>query len=447
MPRINHFFHKAVVFRHFPGLNMGFSFSWVCQCYGHGMFLGLFAACVITRFTDELGLLQYRNMFLAAAPYFQHRLQSDDWAATHYQPAILSVSTVTNLVTAFTLAKVQKGASYPRRIVLSLLINLTVFTILAFSTILLVDVAVGTYFNFLMVMVFGASLATGINQNGVFAYVSGFGREEYTQAIMAGQGVAGVLPSIVQILTQLVTPGPSGDLDAPQGSAKSAFVYFITATLVSSSALLAFLYLVKQSSGRVSMLPTDDDGSILSEHVDRKTVGLWDLFKKLRWNALAVFSVYMITMMAPVYTVMIESVHNDAGRSLFFEPSVFIPLAFLTWNSGDLIGRMIVLVPHLSLAHRPLTLFISAACRLGFIPLYLFCNIHGRGAVVQSDFFYLFIVQLLFGITNGYLGSNCMMGTNYWVLPEEREPAGGFMSMMLVGGLTAGSLLSFLAAG
>lgn len=386
-------------------------------------------------------------MFLAAAPYFRHRLQSDDWAAAHYQPAILSVSTLTNLATAFTLAKVQKGASYPRRIVLSLLINITVFTILAFSTILLEDVAVGTYFKFLMVMVFSASLATGINQNGVYAYVSGLGREEYTQAIMAGQGVAGVLPSAVQILTQLAKPGPNSDPDAPQGSTKSAFIYFITATLVSSSALFAFLYLVKQSSGRVSMLPADDDGSILSEHVDRKTVGLWDLFKKLRWNALAVFLVYMITMMAPVYTVMIESVHDDADRSRLFEPSVFIPFAFLIWNSADLVGRMIVLVPHLSLAHRPLILFVCAVSRLVFIPLYLLCNIHGRGAVVQSDFFYLFIVQLLFGITNGYLGSNCMMGTNYWVLPEEREPAGGFMSMMLVGGLTAGSLLSFLAAG
>ena len=155
-------------------------------------------------------------MFLAAAPYFRHRLQSDDWAATHYQPAILSVSTLTNLATAFTLAKVQKGASYPRRIVLSLLINITVFTILAFSTILLEDVAVGTYFKFLMVMVFGASLATGINQNGVYAYVSGLGREEYTQAIMAGQGVAGVLPSAVQIMTQLAKPGPSGDSAAQQ---------------------------------------------------------------------------------------------------------------------------------------------------------------------------------------------------------------------------------------
>lgn len=82
--------------------------------------------------------------------------------------------------------------------------------------------------------------------------------------------------------------------------------------------------------------------------------------------------------------------------------------------------------------------------RFLFIPLYFLCNIKGRGAAVSSDFFYLVIVQFLFGLTNGYLGSSCMMGAGDWVAPEEREASGGFMGLMLVGGLTVGSLLSFL---
>ena len=44
-----------------------------------------------------------------------------------------------------------------------------------------------------MAIVFTASLAAGFCQNGVFAYVAGFGMGEYTQAIMIGQAVAGVL--------------------------------------------------------------------------------------------------------------------------------------------------------------------------------------------------------------------------------------------------------------
>jgi equilibrative nucleoside transporter 1/2/3 len=84
-----------------------------------------------------------------------------------------------------------------------------------------------------------------------------------------------------------------------------------------------------------------------------------------------------------------------------------------------------------------------SVARLGFIPLYLLCNVRGQGAVVSSDAFYLFVVQLLFGMTNGYIGSSCMMGAADFVSPDEREAAGGFMGLMLVGGLTTGSLLSF----
>ena len=120
-------------------------------------------------------------MFLAGAPYFHYRLQSNEWAASHYQPSITSVSTVANLGTVITLANVQKDVSYPRRIILSYTIHIFVFMLLAFSTVLAKNAATGTYFDFLMVMVFGASMATGMNQNGVFAYVPMFRRKEYTQ--------------------------------------------------------------------------------------------------------------------------------------------------------------------------------------------------------------------------------------------------------------------------
>jgi equilibrative nucleoside transporter 1/2/3 len=55
------------------------------------------------------------------------------------------------------------------------------------------DSSVRVYFRFLIVIVFSVSFAARLNQNGVFAYVIGYGREEYTQAIIDRQGVAGVL--------------------------------------------------------------------------------------------------------------------------------------------------------------------------------------------------------------------------------------------------------------
>lgn len=137
-------------------------------------------------------------MFLAAGPYFQKRFQSEAWILDHFQSAILSVSTIANLGSMVVLTKLQTAASYPKRIIWALVLNLIVFTLLALSTSLFRDVKAWTYLTFVLSMVFVASLATGLSQNGVFAFVSGFGREEYMQAIMTGQAVAGVLPCIAR---------------------------------------------------------------------------------------------------------------------------------------------------------------------------------------------------------------------------------------------------------
>ncbi|KAI9879780.1 MAG: hypothetical protein M1830_007222 [Pleopsidium flavum] len=393
-----------------------------------------------------IAMLWAWNMFLAAAPYFQRRFESSDWILTHFQSAIISTSTITNLGSVLILTKLQSKASYPKRIASSLMINNICFTLLALSTTFFRRVSAGSYFVFLMFMVFVASLATGLSQNGVFAYVSGFGREEYTQAIMTGQAIAGVLPCIAQIVSVLSVP-PKDVKDAPESSV-SAFSYFLTATAVSTLALVAFLYLLRRRSlyeKHVSAVE-DLDGAEEEEHTERKVVGLWVLCKKLRWLALAVFLCFCVTMVFPVFTSEILSVRDPSTSPRLFQRASFIPFAFLLWNAGDLIGRLLTLVPQLRLMQYPRILFIFSLVRLIFIPLYLLCNIRGRGAVIKSDTFYLIIVQFLFGLSNGYLGSNCMMGAAEWVEIEEREAAGGFMGLMLVAGLTVGSLLSFLAA-
>lgn len=279
-------------------------------------------------------------MFLAAATYFHSRFESDEWTATHYQPSILTVSTLTNLGTVYAFARIQKHVSYPWRITLSLLINCFVFTLLAFSTIVLKDISVRAYFGFLMVMVFGASFAAGLNQNGVFAYVSGYGREEYTQAIMGGQGVAGVLPCIAQIVSVLAVPRATSDGQGQDGaggsSSKSAFIYFFTATGVSVFTLLAFLYLLRNRPSPKQKATDEDEDAPLADDGPDKSVSLWMLFKKLWYLSLAVFVCLQVTMMFfPVYTSQILSVNNPE-KSRMYDATVFIPLAFLLWNIGDL---------------------------------------------------------------------------------------------------------------
>lgn len=394
-----------------------------------------------------IAMLWAWNMFLAAAPYFQSRFEGNSWILNHFQAAEISVSCVTNLVSMIILSKLQKNASYPKRIASSLIINAIAFTILALST--LIKSSPSVYFGFLLVTIFAASLSTGLIQNGLFAYASGFERGEYTQAIMTGQAVAGVLPPLTQIISVAVISNPEKSAEAVAQSNTSAFIYFITATVISVLALVAFFFLLRRKAQTTSLQQAkaaqvngtehetrdsiQDDFST-SEHT---TVGLWTLFRKLPFLASGVFVCFAVTMIGfPVFTASIFSVSQ-------IDNAIFIPLAFLIWNVGDLLGRLVTLSPKISLTHYPFALFCISMARFIFIPLYFLCNIKGRGAIVSSDFFYLIIVQLLYGLSNGYLGSECMMGAGEWVTAEEKEAAGGFMGLMLVGGLTVGSLVSF----
>lgn len=389
-------------------------------------------------------------MFLAAAPYFQKRFDSNDWILAHFQSAIISVGTLTNLGSMLVLTKLQSKASYPKRICSSLVLSLTIFSLLAISTKHFLDISAGLYLAFILVMVFFTSLATGLCQNGAFAFASGFGRTEYMQAIMTGQGVAGVLPSVAQIVSVLAVPvtdnwEDAGEEDSPPPtqSTTAAFVFFLTATIVSASALLAFLPLVRRHNRIVESRMMESITSVeQAERAARTEVGILTLYKKLRWLAASVFLCFAITMFFPVFTSQVVSVRPSDDAPRIFQPATFIPLAFLFWNLGDLSGRLSTVLPF-SLAHRPRVLFIIALARALFLPMYQLCNIRDRGAVINSDAFYLLVVQFGFGLTNGWLGSSCMMGANEWVEHGEREAAGGFMGLNLVAGLTVGSLSSF----
>lgn len=396
-------------------------------------------------------------MFLAAAPYFQLRFQDDDWILDNFQSAIISVSTLGNLGSMVVLTNIQSTASYPFRINLALYINVVIFGFLTASTTTFLDTSSSTYLGFVLAMVALTAWAAGLIQNGAFAFAASFGRPEYMQAIMAGQGVAGVLPSLVQVISVLVAPPAnttSGTREETSpGNGKAAFIYFLTAVIVSIVALVAFIPLVNRHNRIVenrmmehmATSVTSIESAERAERAARKVVSMPKLFKKLHWLAGGVFMCFAVAMFFPVFTPKILSVTPPDEASLLLQPAAFIPLGFFFWNLGDLGGRASSLF--LPLRDRPALLFVVSIARLLFLPLYALCNLHGKGAVINSDVFYLLLVQFPFGFTTGWLGSNCMMAAGEWVEEGEREASGGFMGLSLVAGLAFGSLLSFTAAG
>ncbi|RDW65527.1 hypothetical protein BP5796_10219 [Coleophoma crateriformis] len=418
----------------------GESFSWLE--YSIFMMLGV-------------AMLWAWNMFLAAAPYFQSRFVSDEHILSSFQSAIISVGTITNLGSMLVLGNLQAKASYPKRIISALALNIIVFALLSISTTYFRGISAGGYLAFVLIMVFATSVATGLCQNGAFAFASSFGRPEYIQAIMTGQGIAGVLPSVAQIVSVLAIPkqdnwsdnGPDNTGTPVDDTSTSAFVYFLTAMVISAATLLAVLPLIRKHKRIIESQMTTSMTSIEeAERAMRTVVSMRALYKKLHWLATAVFLCFTVTMFFPVFTGKVISVIPSDEAPRLLKPATFIPLGFLFWNIGDLSGRLLTLHPATNLRQRPTILFIISVLRIGHLPLYFLCNIHGNGAVINSDLFYLVVVQLSFGVTNGFLGSSCMMAAGEWVDDSEREAAGGFMAINLVAGLTAGSLLSFAAS-
>lgn len=432
-------------------------FSWLE--YGVFMLLGV-------------AMLWAWNMFLAAAPYFAARFADSKRISTSFQSAITSISTLTNLFSMLWLANKQTNASYPLRIASALIIDIIIFTILALSTKVFTSVSAPLYLTFVLFTVFVTSFATGLIQNGAFAFAAGFGNPRYMQAIMTGQAVAGVLPSIAQIVSVLAVPEKEAsggdDGDSAKLRATSALIYFLTATLIAFVTLVSFLPLVRRHAQLAGATPVEDlTASQHSRHSvsldltrsitsltqlpdpsegHRKVVTLPHLFKALPYYSASIITCFIVTMIFPVYTsrILSNAPPLDPETPRILHPAAYIGLAFLFWNSGDLLGRLLTLVPAFQpLAQKPKFLFAFSVARVVFIPLYLLCNIYGTGAVVKSDFFYLVIVQVGFGLSNGWLASSAMMGSSSAVEGEEREAAGAFMGFCLVLGLTLGSLASF----
>jgi equilibrative nucleoside transporter 1/2/3 len=256
--------------------------------------------------------------------------------------------------------------------------------------------------------------------------------------------VAGVLPAIAQIASVLAIPQSKAAADS--ASPKSAFAYFMTATVVSGLCLVSFMLLLSRHdisiNGKSQTKPLFPNDAYSEEEICiRKSVPLLDLLWKLKLTSFALFFNFGITMVYPVVTQAILSVRPE-GSGRLFSPDVFIPTGFLLWNVGDLSGRLICGWDKL-LIKDPRWQAILAVSRAAFVPLYFMCNIGGKGAVVESDLFF-WLVQFCFGLGSGWIGSSCIITAPDHVEDDEKEACGGFMGLCLVLGLTTGSMLSFL---
>ncbi|GMF02286.1 unnamed protein product [[Candida] boidinii] len=464
------------------------------------------------------------NCFLSASEYFSDSFAASPSLANTYASTMMTISTITSTVVNFILSQRQAGVNYRTRVDIGQWLEVIVFFLMAVSALCHQNFSAIAYYIFVMVNVFASAVGTCFAQVGCLALVNIEG-PIYANAIVVGNAIAGVLPSIALIISVLsVNPGkPESELSVEEvhklnnSKGFAAMIYFITSSGVNAATLVVFKVLdilkarkeyyrelalggvhigtttsslasyndvpeerntlqrrssltslqenvispaaeglTHRDEEEVQLVKTltghadDIDQEVISEngthHIDAH-VPFSYLWSKLKILEITIFLTFAITLIFPVFASTVESVNlKDHPLTVIYSKSVFIPLAYLIWNLGDLIGRIACAYPFFTLESQ-YTMLIYSVLRLLFIPFFMNCNIKDRQTgwiICQSDLVYM-LLQFFFGFSNGQIFSSCFMNVGKFVDTEkEKKAAAGFTAVFLSVGLAFGSVLSYL---
>ncbi|CAG8651293.1 17361_t:CDS:2, partial [Racocetra persica] len=300
------------------------------------------------------------------------------------------------------------------------------------------------YFYFTITFVFLTGMTAAYYQNAIFGIVALF-PPKYMQAVMSGQGLAGLAMSFSQIFSAFAAEPKQIQTD--ESSTRSAFIYFLSAFAVIFLSLISYFILIRLPLYIYHVTP---NLTFVDRSIDNPLRGrsFKDTFTKIYKLIFAVAFVFCMTLSVfPSITSFIKSVAPDDTKNKFQYDYLFIPLHFLVFNFGDMLGRSLPSQEVLVITDQNQIAFMSI-CRAIFLPILLFCNVdaglQGKRILpllINSDLLY-FLIIFLFSVSNGYIGSLAMMAGPQ-VAGVERDLAGTLMSYFLVVGLTIGSIFSF----
>ena len=308
-------------------------------------------------------------------------------------------------------------------------------------------------------------VCTALMSGGVFG-LAGMFPPNCTQALMSGQGLAGLIVSLTSILTTLGASADdgcsAGDDDASENCKAystdwAAFSYFTIACIVLLGCIGGYIILDRlpiTQYYRAKAASTDTDATeemdapLLDSdaEVEGESGRVGRVIKTLSTPAFSVFFVFNVTLaLFPTITSKIESTQKCETSNRFFN-DLFVPFGFLLFNGFDFLGRSLAgLFPIENKNHLKRLLSLGCIARVIFFPLFLLCNVSGtRLAIVFDDDFLPMLFMFFFALSNGYISSLCMMLGPQLVSPEDQELAGNVMIFFLSAGLMAGSAFSFV---
>ena len=217
-----------------------------------------------------------------------------------------------------------------------------------------------------------SSMSAGVLQFAVFKLSGRYG-PVCALAALTGQGISGILPPTINVLS--LTVFSSGGTSA---TGKVIVVFFACSAIASAATLLISIPLCKDYATIVS---SQDD---FVHHVTAL-----ELYHKLQPLGNAIILVFGITLF--VFPAITSSVTPAQGDPY----ALFTAIHFCIFNYSDLAGRALAGVPFLK-ATQPRKLLILTIARCALLPLFFIASYR----VVRSDVLF-FTALAIFGVTNG----------------------------------------------
>jgi len=386
-----------------------YGLAWICFCI-----LGV-------------GLLFPFNCYIAASDYFGHLYPTVPYefmmslAYNYFQWILLFVS-----------LKVMPRFSFKSRISIFLILGAAILFWIPFIRMVFTNWKTGMAISLICTFLSGsiASLLFG----SVLGLVGLFPME-YTGAVMSGNGVAGIIASLLRIITKVSVP----DNDA--GVKESSFLFFFLAAGVLIFCFLCFILLLNLpitkyylSIYEASKSNSHDSGSInVDGKAATKKVAIFPLIKKVWREALVVFTIFFTTLsLFPGITGIINNIGQNTLSQEWFQ--ILLTLTFMV---GDYIGRT---APKWVILFKPTNLWIPTIARLAFFPLFALCV---KPLVFRSLAWY-FIFMFIFSLSNGYCGTLAMMFGPTKAEEHEKEVTGIVMSFFLNFGIWVSTHFAFL---
>jgi equilibrative nucleoside transporter 1/2/3 len=294
-------------------------------------------------------------------------------------------------------------------------------------------------FNLTIIMVIMTALCTALCQGGIFGF-AGMLPPIYIQAVMSGNGLAGITTSIIRVITKLTLE--SKKPITLETLNLSAAIYFFVSAGVIIMCILSYFVMVRTrfvahflgtgavwEEEKASLLSEEEDLSIGYKASPLPPVSTLQVLKKIWHMCFLVCFIFFVSLaIFPGISVTIESCYGPKSAMADWLPVLMI----VVFNVFDFIGRTL---PRFVIMFGEKSIAIPIMLRVVLLPLFIFC-IYPR--LIVYDVIPLIFMAIL-ALSNGYLSSITMMIAPGLVESHEREAAGTIMTFFLLLGICLGS--------